>query len=95
MDDINECLELMDEAQKSVSLETDERKPMHDYTSDIFTMLREMCKYSEGMSVDYLVLKKRVVARGYTESELGDTIQNYLRMNVLMREDNIITLIEG
>ena len=67
---------------------------MHDYTSQIYEVLREMCKYSQGMSVDYSVLKKRITAKGFTEEELADTIQNYLRMNVIMREDSVITLIE-
>ena len=85
----------MEEAQKSVGLENNEKKPMHDYTSQIFEVMKEMCKYSDGLSVDYQVLKKRILAKGFTEEELGDTIQNYLRMNVIMREDNVITLIEG
>lgn len=84
----------MEEAQKSVGLDSDERKPMHDYTSQIYEVLKEMCRYSQGLSVDYSVLKKRIMAKGFTEEELADTIQNYLRMNVIMREDSVITLIE-
>lgn len=67
---------------------------MHDYTSQIYEVLKEMCRYSQGLSVDYSVLKKRIMAKGFTEEELADTIQNYLRMNVIMREDSVITLIE-
>ena len=67
---------------------------MHDYTSQIYEVLKEMCRYSQGLSVDYSVLKKRIMAKGFTEEELADTIQNYLRMNVIMREDRVITLIE-
>ena len=54
-----------------------------------------MCKYADGMSVDYNVLKKRILAKGYTEEELNDTIENYLRMNVIMREDTMLTLIDN
>ena len=56
----------MEEAQRSVGLENDQRKPMHDFTSNIYEMLKDMCKYSEGLSVDYQTLKKRVLAKGYS-----------------------------
>lgn len=85
----------MEEAQKSVTIDNDERRPMHDYVSQIFEMLKEMCKYADGLSVDYTVLKKRIVAKGFTEDQLNDTIENYLRMNIIMREDSLLTLIEG
>jgi hypothetical protein len=94
MNDITECLELMEEAQRSVGQDNDERRPMHDYASQIFEVLREMCKYADGMSVDYGVLRKRILAKGFTEEELNDTLENYLRMNVIMREDTMLTLIE-
>lgn len=77
-----------------MSLESDERKPMHDFTSQIYEVLKEMCRYADGMSVDYNVLKKRILAKGFTEEELVDTIDNYLRMNVIMREDTMLTLID-
>jgi len=67
---------------------------MHDFTSQIYEVLKEMCRYADGMSVDYNVLKKRILAKGFTEEELVDTIDNYLRMNVIMREDTMLTLID-
>ena len=56
----------MEEAQKSVGLENDERKPMHDYKSQIYEVLKDMCKYSDGLSVEYTVLKKRILNKGFT-----------------------------
>jgi hypothetical protein len=85
----------MEEAQKSIVRDNEERKPMHDYQSRIFEMLKEMCKYDDGLSVDFSLLKKRILQKGFTEEELVDTVQSYLNMNVIMREDNTITLIEG
>lgn len=76
-------------------MDNDDRRPMYDFTSQIFEVLKEMCKYADGMSVDYNVLKKRIVAKGYTEEELNQTIENYLRMNVIMREDSMLTLIDN
>ena len=67
---------------------------MHDFTSQIYEVLKEMCRYADGMSVDYNVLKKLILAKGFTEEELVDTIDNYLRMNVIMREDTMLTLID-
>lgn len=95
MNDITECLDLMEQAQRTVLMDNDDRRPMYDFTSQIFEVLKEMCKYADGMSVDYNVLKKRIVAKGYTEEELNQTIENYLRMNVIMREDSMLTLIDN
>ena len=68
---------------------------MHDYASQIFDVLKDMCKYADGLSVDYNVLKKRILSKGFTEEELVETVESYLRMNVIMREDTMLTLIEG
>lgn len=40
---------------------------MHDYMSSIFEILKEMCKYADGLSVDLGVLKKRITTKGFTE----------------------------
>lgn len=57
-------------------------------------MLRDLNKYLDGASVDYEQLKRKVISKGYNEDELGETLQKYLDMNVIMREDNLITIIE-
>lgn len=85
----------MEEAHRSIIQDSEERKPMHDYRSRIFEILKEMCKYVDGLSVDYSLLKKRILQKGFTEEELDDTVDNYLKMNVIMREENMLTLIEG
>jgi hypothetical protein len=68
---------------------------MHDHVSRIYELLKELCKYSDGMSIDEDILKKRVLARGYSEEDLNDTVQNYLNLNLIMKEGRMITLIEG
>lgn len=85
----------MEEAQRSITMESEERKPMHDYQSRIFEILKEMSRYVDGLSVDYEMVKRRIIQKGFTEEELNDTLQSYLNMNVIMREENMITLIEG
>ena len=84
----------MEEAQKNVGTDIDEWTPLHDYQSRIYGMLRELSKYLEGPSVDYEQLRRKVINKGHTEDELNETLQKYLDMNVIMREDNVITIIE-
>lgn len=56
----------MEEAHRSIIQDSVERKPMHDYRSRIFEILKEMCKYVEGLSVDYALLRKRILQKGFT-----------------------------
>ena len=68
----------MEESQKNLGMEKEgTRKPMHDYMSKIFEMLKDQCEYSDNKSVELDILRRRVLARGYTETELGDTLQDY------------------
>lgn len=68
---------------------------MHDYISNIFEMIRDLCKYTSELSVDLDTLKKRVITRGYTEDQLNETISNYISLNLLMNEGKTVTLIDG
>lgn len=68
---------------------------MHDYPSKIFEIIKDQCKYSGGLSVEFDKLRKRIMARGFKEDELNETLANYLQLNLIMREDNVITLIEA
>jgi len=67
---------------------------MHDYATKIYENLKELCKYSDGMSVDDDILRKRIMSRGFTEEEMNDTLQKYLDLNLIMKEGKTITLIE-
>lgn len=93
--DVNECLEILEESQKNLGLEDDDRKPMHDYVSRIFEMIRDLCKYSPELSVNYQALKTRVLSKGFSEQNLTDTLENYLSLNLLMSQGDVITLIDG
>ena len=94
MNDITECLDLMEEAQRSVTLENDERRPIHNEVSIIFDILKEHCKYKSDLSVDYNLLRKKIMSKGFSEDKLEETINSYLNMNVLMRDGDRITLVE-
>ena len=67
---------------------------MHDYLSKIFEIMKDQCKYSENRSVEIDILRKRVLARGYTETELEDTLKDYLKNNVIMQYGSSITLLQ-
>jgi len=84
----------MEEAQKNITSEHNDRKPMQDYISKINEILRELCKYSDGMSVDEDILRKRVFSRGFTEQELNETIAQYLNLNLIMKQGKTITIVE-
>ena len=46
------------------------------------------------MSLDEDTLRKRILARGFTEEEMRDTLQKYLELNLIMRSGNMVTLVE-
>jgi hypothetical protein len=56
-----------------------------DIISAIFEIVKDLCKYNSEKSVDIDIIKKRVFARGHSEEDLHTTLDNYLRLNVLMR----------
>ena len=43
------------------------------------------------MSLDEDTLRKRILARGFTEEEMRDTLQKCLELNLIMRSGNIVT----
>jgi hypothetical protein len=91
--DVTECLEIQEESQKNLSFDED-RKPMHDLTSQIFEIIKSLCRYTTELSIDFDTLKRRVLSRGFAEKDLEDTLANYLNLNLIMREENVITLID-
>jgi len=56
----------LEESQKNLNYETEERKPKHDYPSKIFEIIKDMCGYSTSRNVDMDLLKKRGLSRGFT-----------------------------
>ena len=48
----------------------------------------------DGMSLDEDTLRKRILARGFTEEEMRDTLQKCLELNLIMRSGNMVTLVE-
>jgi hypothetical protein len=93
--DVTECLEILEESQKNLGLEEEDRRPMHDFISNIFEIVRDLCKYSPELSVGYQALKTRVISRGFSEEQLNETLDNYLSLNLLMSQNDVITLIDG
>lgn len=44
--------------------------------------------------MEYNILLRTVLSRGYTESVLGIMLDQYEHLNVLMRQDDMIRIIE-
>mgnify|MGYP007068611257 CR=1 FL=1 len=53
-----------------------------------------MCLYKADKRVEYDVLKRAALARGYSEDVLEDMLINYENLNVIMRVDNWITIVD-
>lgn len=68
---------------------------MHDYPSRIYEMIKDLCKYNTELSIDVHALRKRVELRGYSSVELEETIENYIKLNLIMRDGNNIVLIDN
>lgn len=54
-----------------------------------------MCNYSGSKSVSYQQLLKRVLLSGFKEDQMGDTIDKYVGLNVIMMDSKEITLVSG
>jgi hypothetical protein len=66
-----------------------------DDLSAIFSMIKDLCNYKEDGIIELDVLKKRVMARGFTVDALESTINHYERLDVLMRNSsNTIRIIK-
>jgi hypothetical protein len=59
---------------------------MHDYTSEIFSILKEMCNYSSSKSVNHQQFLKRVLLNGFNEDQMDDTLDKYVGLNVIMKD---------
>lgn len=91
---MKECIDLLEESQKSVLFDTEVRKPRQDNTSAIYSIIKDLCNYSTGKSVDMSVIEERIYRKGYSEEELQITLKNYENLNVLMIEGNVVSLVE-
>lgn len=60
----------------------------------MYTICKDLCIYSVSKSVDYDMLLRAALARGYSEEVVEIMLKQYSNLNVLMREDNKITVIE-
>lgn len=69
------------------------KESKEDLTS-VFNICKDMCIYSTSKSVDYDMLLRAVLARGYSEEILDLMLKNYSNLNVLMKQDNTITVMD-
>jgi DNA replicative helicase MCM subunit Mcm2 (Cdc46/Mcm family) len=95
VEDVQECLDLIEESQASVQTDKDAKPKKQDSTSVIFDIIKSMCKYNENCQADYELVEKRVLARGFTQDQFETTLKSYESNNVLMHLNNRIMIVSG
>ena len=88
MNDVEECLEIIEESQNSIMTDTSTRRPKQDIISNIFEIIKGSLNYKDNREEDYDELEKKIVARGYKGEDLRKTIDQYQRVNVLFVDSN-------
>ena len=71
-----------------------EKKNNRDEKVLIWRIIKELCAYNKSRSIDMSSLKARILANGYSEQALEDTIKEYEFLEVLMRAGNEIRVIQ-
>lgn len=66
-EDVTDCLELIEESQKSVlSGRLDRKKKETDETLLIWNIIKALCSYSRTKETDIDMIRKRALARGHS-----------------------------
>ena len=89
--DIDEALRLVEVSQSSIN-NTDEsvnnignfeksRKP--DFKSQIYQIIVDLCKKNKDNTADMNSIKKKIRQKGFKESQLDTTLDEYVKLNIL------------
>jgi DNA replication licensing factor MCM7 len=94
-DDIEEGLRLMEASRNSVNQDSAPRQRV-DPISAVFKIIREECKKGENLTASRTAILKRVLGKGFSETELNQALDAYSDLNVIMlsNEKNLVTLIQ-
>lgn len=96
-DDVEECLELIQESQASILTDNTNRRAKQDNISSIFEIIKNTLNYSDSKAEARDVLLTKTTARGFTEEDFKKAINCYSDAGVLItaNNDNIIRLVEN
>lgn len=94
-DDIEEALRLMETSRNTVNQDSAPKQKI-DPISAVFKVIREECKKGENLTASRTAILKRVLGKGYSETELNQALEAYSELNVIMlsSEKNLVTLIQ-
>ncbi|WVO15363.1 translation elongation factor Tu [Cryptococcus depauperatus] len=90
--DVDEALRLMDVSKASLHEHNQQKGEDHTVTSKVFRIIKDMAqKAGDGEELGELLVsdvRTRVIAKGFTDLQMMDTILEYENMDVLMRTTN-------
>ena len=89
--DIDEALRLVEVSQSSINNSDEDvnnignfeksRKP--DYKSQIYQIIVELCKKQKDNTCDMDSIKKKIRQKGFKDSQLNNTLDEYVKLNIL------------
>ncbi len=94
-EDVQECLELIEDSQANIRTHTGPRKPKGDVKSQIYEIIKTICSYSNGNKAPEELIERRVLAKGYLKDRLEETIKDYEAINVLLRDSGNIIITDS
>ncbi|ORX62720.1 MCM-domain-containing protein [Hesseltinella vesiculosa] len=88
--DVDEALRLIDVSKSSLVDDSDRQQRGRDYTflSMIYNIVNELRQLEHTDTLNMNTIRDRVTARGFTESQLNDTVRSYCELNVWQRVNN-------
>jgi DNA replication licensing factor MCM7 len=89
--DVDEALRLIDSSRKSIYEEESTNQgtlQRTDTSSSIFQMIREICTNSKNKTVKYSDLERKIIQNGFAMEALQETVNQYIRLNVLFVNNN-------
>lgn len=89
--DVDEALRLIDSSRKSIYEEENTNQgtlQRTDTSSNIFQLIREICTNSKNKTVKYNDLERKILQNGFSMEALQETVNQYIRLNVLFINNN-------
>ncbi|KAI8074178.1 MCM2/3/5 family-domain-containing protein [Gongronella butleri] len=88
--DVDEALRLIDVSKSSLVDDADRQQRGRDYTflTMIYNVVNELRMAENSDTISMNTIRDRVAARGFTDSQLNETLRNYCELNVWQKVNN-------
>ena len=88
--DVDEALRLIDASRSTIFEEESNPNALqrNDSTSSIFQLIREICTSNKNKTVKYLDLERKILSKGFNSETIQETINQYVKLNVLLVNNN-------